>query len=48
MLFYLIFKRDEILVCKQEYVPDDNGMVAKLSWEKEQQLGHTKKSEIAR
>lgn len=36
------------LVCVKEYVPDHKGMAAKLSWEMEQQLGFTAKSEIAR
>ncbi|PWA54081.1 hypothetical protein CTI12_AA441520 [Artemisia annua] len=37
----------ELMSKLEEYVPDHNGMATKLSWEKEQQLGHTIKSEIA-
>ncbi|XP_044474424.1 cytokinin riboside 5'-monophosphate phosphoribohydrolase LOG1-like isoform X2 [Mangifera indica] len=40
------------LMCKlevwQEYVPKHSGVASKLSWEMEQQLGHTTKSDIAR
>ncbi|KAI3516943.1 hypothetical protein L1887_16112 [Cichorium endivia] len=38
----------ELISKLEEYVPDQNGMAAKLSWEMEQQLGFTTKSEIAR
>nr|XP_043612855.1 probable cytokinin riboside 5'-monophosphate phosphoribohydrolase LOGL10 isoform X1 [Erigeron canadensis] len=38
----------ELLSKLEEYVPDHNGMATKLSWEMEQQLGNTTKSEFAR
>lgn len=38
----------ELMSKLEEYVPDHNGMATKLSWEKEQQLGHTIKSDISR
>ncbi|CAH1439812.1 unnamed protein product [Lactuca virosa] len=38
----------ELISKLEEYVPDHKGMAAKLSWEMEQQLGFTAKSEIAR
>ncbi|KAL2468262.1 Cytokinin riboside 5'-monophosphate phosphoribohydrolase LOG1 [Forsythia ovata] len=33
---------------KPDYVPKHNGVASKLSWEMEQQLGYTTKSDIAR
>ncbi|KAK8512553.1 hypothetical protein V6N13_082901 [Hibiscus sabdariffa] len=37
------------LMCKlEEYEPDHSGVASKLSWEMEQQLGFTAKSDIAR
>lgn len=38
----------ELISKLEDYVPDHNGMTAKLSWEMEQQLGYSAKSEIAR
>ncbi|KAH7567149.1 hypothetical protein JRO89_XS07G0023800 [Xanthoceras sorbifolium] len=37
------------LMCKlEEYEPKHSGVASKLSWEMEQQLGYTSKSDIAR
>ncbi|XAR61672.1 hypothetical protein NMG60_11016158 [Bertholletia excelsa] len=37
------------LMCKlEDYVPEHSGVASKLSWEMEQQLGYTAKSDIAR
>ncbi|KAH9693309.1 cytokinin riboside 5'-monophosphate phosphoribohydrolase LOG1 [Citrus sinensis] len=37
------------LICKlEEYVPKHSGVASNLSWEMEQQLGYTNKSDIAR
>ncbi|GKV17868.1 hypothetical protein SLEP1_g28323 [Rubroshorea leprosula] len=38
----------ELMSKLEEYVPEHSGVASKLSWEMEQQLGYTAKSDIAR
>ncbi|KAL2468368.1 Cytokinin riboside 5'-monophosphate phosphoribohydrolase LOG1 [Forsythia ovata] len=38
----------ELMSKLEDYVPEHNGVASKLSWEMEQQLGYTTKSDIAR
>ncbi|KAL2503996.1 Cytokinin riboside 5'-monophosphate phosphoribohydrolase LOG1 [Abeliophyllum distichum] len=38
----------ELMSKLEDYIPEHNGVASKLSWEMEQQLGYTTKSDIAR